>query len=156
VKADVVVRGQLDTNLSFIPEHIHFILNELLKNALRASVEKNIDTPEAIPPVVVDIRKGEFDVTLKISDRGGGIRSSAIWNVWKYGYTTAPSDGNRDLCGYGFGLPLSKLYAQFFSGDIHIQTLYGHGTDCYVNLNHLIQEGTKPMSSYVSSIEEVL
>lgn len=155
VKSDVVIRGQLDTELSFIPEHIHFILNELLKNALRASVEKHIGSG-SIPPVVVEIQKGEFDVTMKISDRGNGITPSAKSNVWRYGYTTAPADGNRDLCGYGFGLPLSRLYARFFGGDIHIQTLYGHGTDCYVNLHYLL--GTQPSTDKysVSSIEEVL
>eukprot|EP00397_Hematodinium_sp_SG-2012_P023890 GEMP01024850.1.p1 GENE.GEMP01024850.1~~GEMP01024850.1.p1 ORF type:complete len:349 (+),score=62.34 GEMP01024850.1:854-1900(+) len=153
VKSDVIIRGQLNTEFSFIPEHISFIMNELLKNALRATVEKHKNGGVAIPPVVVDIRKGEFDVTLKISDLGNGIVPSARKNVWKYGYTTAPVDGNFDLCGYGFGLPLSRLYAQFFGGDIHIQTLYGHGTDCYVNLNHL---GTSTSGSSASSIEEVL
>ena len=44
---------------------------------------------------------------------------------------------------YGFGLPLARLYARYFGGNIHIQSMYGVGTDVYVNLNHLgnVKEG---------------
>jgi len=144
VRTEISIRGDLHTSFSFIPEHLTFILNELLKNALRAQVERHLQNKGGkgdIPPVVVDIQKGLFDVTLKVSDRGPGIAPHMKDKVWKYGYTTAPQTSSKELCGYGFGLPLSRLYAQFFGGDIHIQSLYGHGTDCYICLNHLDPNG---------------
>jgi len=45
------------------------------------------------------------------------------------------------LAGYGFGLPLSRLYARYFGGDLRILSLDGYGTDAYLTLNRL---GTYP------------
>jgi len=52
---------------------------------------------------------------------GGGIRRSGLARIWTYLYTTADSplkemDGHSAgpvvLAGYGYGLPLSRLYAR--------------------------------------------
>eukprot|EP00927_Polykrikos_kofoidii_P079756 TRINITY_DN7657_c0_g2_i1.p2 TRINITY_DN7657_c0_g2~~TRINITY_DN7657_c0_g2_i1.p2 ORF type:complete len:398 (+),score=67.53 TRINITY_DN7657_c0_g2_i1:39-1196(+) len=155
--------GELDTRLSFVPEHLHFILQEILKNAFRATIENHIRRAPSVstplPVVLLEIMKGSFDVTLKISDRGGGMRSEKLAMVWRYGYTSTKEDrarghdqhsggelsalcggdhtARRQIAGYGFGLPLSRVYAQYFGGDIHIQSMYGYGTDVYLNLNHL-------------------
>merc|ERR1711979_14436 len=102
--------------------------------------------------------KGSFDVTMKVSDRGGGMTSEQLDDVWCYGYTTvgqeAAAPGGmgaddstfaglcgqdarsmRQMAGYGFGLPLSRVYARYFGGDIHIQSMLGVGTDVYLNIN---------------------
>merc|ERR1711972_1312059 len=41
------------------------------------------------------------------------------------------------LAGYGVGLTLSKLYAQYFGGDLRILSLDGFGTDVYLHLSRL-------------------
>lgn len=41
----------------------------------------------------------------------------------------------------GFGLPLSRLYARYFGGDLRILSLDGWGTDAYLTLHRL---GTYP------------
>jgi signal transduction histidine kinase len=38
------------------------------------------------------------------------------------------------MAGYGYGLPLSRLYARFLKGDIWLDTEYGRGTTVYVKL----------------------
>ncbi|GAA5852344.1 hypothetical protein JCM5353_003645 [Sporobolomyces roseus] len=35
------------------------------------------------------------------------------------------------LAGLGFGLPLSRIYAEYFSGSLDLVSMYGHGTDVY-------------------------
>lgn len=58
---------------TYVPAHLHYILTELLKNALRATVNfHGVDKAE-FPAVEVVIARGRSDVTIKISDRGGGI-----------------------------------------------------------------------------------
>ena len=88
------------------------------------------------------------DVTIKISDEGGGIRRSGLQRIWTYLYTTADSplldmdsdtmaNGPAVLAGYGYGLPLSRLYARYFGGDLQVISMDGYGTDAYLHLNRL-------------------
>ena len=41
------------------------------------------------------------------------------------------------LAGYGVGLPLSRLYARYFGGDLDVKSLEGLGTDAYLHLSRL-------------------
>jgi len=155
MRPQVVVEGELDTELSFITAHLSFILQEILKNACRATIETHMHSGGKVPPVSVEIMKGSFDVTLKVSDRGGGMRPEQLKEVWRYGCTTVvgynSSRGGllssysspqsissaRSVAGYGFGLPLARLYAQYFGGDMVLQSMHGYGCDVYLNISHL-------------------
>lgn len=87
------------------------------------------------------------DITIKIADEGGGIARSVIPRIWTYMYTTAESqdldpdfnksDFKAPMAGFGYGLPLSRLYARYFGGDLRLESVDGHGTDVYMNLNRL-------------------
>merc|ERR1712045_230070 len=101
-----------------------------------------------------------------ISDEGGGISRDRLDDVWKFMYSTytktawaglrrkgmrpSSADSARNplqrpqqgasagrLAGYGVGLTLSKLYAQYFGGDLKIYSLDGHGTDVFLSLSRL-------------------
>ena len=39
--------------------------------------------------------------------------------------------------GYGYGLPVSRLYARYFGGDLQVVSMEGYGTDVYLHLNRL-------------------
>ena len=95
--------------------------------------ERNLNS---IPPIKVMIREGESDVTIKISDQAGGSPSNQIEKWFDYMYSTAPqptigSSTGSVMAGFGVGLPLSRLYARFLSGDLEVQTVNGYGTDVY-------------------------
>jgi hypothetical protein len=45
--------------------------------------------------------------------------------------------GRMKMAGLGFGLPLSRLYAQYFGGSLDLKVLPGYGTDAYVTLRRL-------------------
>ena len=47
------------------------------------------------------------------------------------------SAGQAALSGYGCGLPLSRLYAQYFGGGLDLKSMEGYGTDAYCHLNRL-------------------
>ena len=73
----------------------------------------------------------------QISDEGGGIPRSGTSKIWTYLYTTAKSpiandrqhfqDTPQIMAGYGYGLPISRLYAKYFGGDLQIISMEGYG-----------------------------
>jgi len=123
--------------ICYPPRQLKFILVELFKNSMRATVEtKGVI---AIPPIQVLVAKGEMDVSVKISDQGGGIPHIVSQRMFHYLYSTAPRPTMSPtemaaLAGYGYGLPMSKLYARYFHGDLIVNSLDGYGTDAIVYL----------------------
>ncbi|TDL16167.1 mitochondrial pyruvate dehydrogenase [Rickenella mellea] len=137
-------------NLAFpyVPGHLSHICFELLKNSLRAVVERfGHEHEELLPPIKVIVVEGKEDITIKISDEGGGIPRSAIPLIWTYMYTTMEGQGidqdfhdtdfKAPMAGFGYGLPLSRLYARYFGGDLRLISMEGYGTDVYIHLNRL-------------------
>ncbi|KAG5643108.1 hypothetical protein DXG03_001572 [Asterophora parasitica] len=141
-----------DLTFAYVPGHLSHICFELLKNSLRAVVERygltdaNGDDIK-YPPIKVVVVEGKEDITIKISDEGGGISRSAIPLIWTYMYTTMEgqgidkdfqaSDFKAPMAGFGYGLPLSRLYARYFGGDLRLIAMDGFGTDVYIHLNRL-------------------
>ncbi|KAF9788453.1 mitochondrial pyruvate dehydrogenase [Thelephora terrestris] len=137
-----------DLHFSYVPGHLSHICFELLKNSLRAVVERyGPDREDHFPPIKVIVVEGKEDITVKISDEGGGIPRSAIPLIWTYMYTTMEgqnldqdfqaSDFRAPMAGFGYGLPLSRLYARYFGGDLMLISIDGFGTDVYIHLNRL-------------------
>lgn len=157
-----------DLNFMYVPGHLAHMLFETLKNSLRAVVERYGVESEHFPVTKVIVAEGKEDITIKISDEGGGIPRSAIPLVWTYMYTTMEqtpsldpsfdkSDFKAPMAGFGYGLPISRLYARYFGGDLKLISMEGYGfvflpplgqietnamlfrygTDVYLHLNRL-------------------
>mmetsp|Transcript_25724 Transcript_25724/g.29392 ORF Transcript_25724/g.29392 Transcript_25724/m.29392 type:complete len:436 (+) Transcript_25724:132-1439(+) len=150
---EVIMTGKLEQTFPYVPTHLHYIMLELLKNSMRATVDwHGIDAMD-FPPIKVVIADGDDneDVVIKISDEGGGIPRSNMKKIWSYLFTTADpaiQQGmvalNQDdhaidspLAGLGYGLPISRSYCRYFGGDISIMSMEGHGTDAFVYLRRL-------------------
>ena len=157
---EVTILGRTDLTFPYVPSHLSYMLLELLKNSMRATVEYH--GLEAMPPIKIVIADGEDneDVVIKVSDEGGGISRSGIKRIWSYLYTTADptivenlllddqSGEYRDfgtsspLAGLGYGLPIARNYARYFGGDLRIMSMEGYGTDGYIYLPRLGDKDT--------------
>ncbi|KAK8706433.1 hypothetical protein V6N13_049999 [Hibiscus sabdariffa] len=140
-----------DPNFTFpryVPTHLHLMVFELVKNSLRAVQERYMDSDRVAPPIRIIVTEGIEDVTIKVSDEGGGIPRSGLPKIFTYLYSTAknPLDECSDLgtsdtvatmAGYGYGLPISRLYARYFGGDLQMISMEGYGTDAYLHLSRL-------------------
>jgi len=149
---EVEIFGAPNLTFPYVPGHLHHMLFELIKNSLRAVQDRFEDSNDEPPPVRIVVAEGVEDITIKVSDEGGGIARSGLPRIWTYLYTTAKNpmiqDNDEDLvdgaaqlpaalAGYGYGLPISRLYARYFGGDMQILSMEGYGTDAYLHLSRL-------------------
>jgi len=146
---------QGNVTATYVPSHLHHIFFEIFKNSMRATCEfAEAREVHDLPQIRVRIFKTKDDITIKISDLGGGINRAASGKIFNYMYSTAPKvalpDGGASygaglssetlpMHGLGYGLPLSRLYARYFRGDIQIASVDGYGTNVYVYLQRLSQ-----------------
>ncbi|XP_049270986.1 3-methyl-2-oxobutanoate dehydrogenase [lipoamide] kinase, mitochondrial isoform X2 [Rhipicephalus sanguineus] len=150
--------GHLNCSFPYIQMPLDYIIPELLKNAVRATVENHMDSPESsLPPVTITIANNDIDFIIRISDRGGGIPHEHLGQIMQYHFSTAgsyegqydggllgtmmnsPTDGpaGGPMHGFGFGLPTSRAYAEYLGGTLTFETLQGIGTDVYLRLRHI-------------------
>lgn len=93
----------------------------------------------------------------RISDQGGGMSKENAKKAIKYLYTTNRSKDSLSgqnifnsvmevpfsgpaggpMSGFGFGLPVSRVYAEYLGGSLELRSIPGYGTDVYLELQHL-------------------
>ena len=139
-----VLDKEKDVIIPYIPSHIKFVLREILKNSVVSHYTNNIENEK----ITVDYTEGIDDVIIKISDRGLGFPRTKLNKMYSYSYTTSPFENvpeyglvNKPLiAGYGYGLPLSKIYCRYFGGDLVINPLENIGTDVIIYINKIGEE----------------
>ncbi|XP_055036242.2 pyruvate dehydrogenase kinase, isozyme 3b [Misgurnus anguillicaudatus] len=130
----------------YVPSHLFHMLFELFKNSMRATVELYENSNEGLPPVKALVTLGKEDLSIKISDQGGGVPLRKIDRLFNYMYSTAPTprlDPTQTavpLAGFGYGLPISRLYARYFQGDLKLYSIEGVGTDAVIYLKAVSSE----------------
>merc|ERR1712096_311581 len=145
---DLTDKDKNSVDFVYIPGHLYHMFFEVFKNSMRATMEFH-ENSDSIPDVKVHVVKSSQDISIKICDQGGGISRSVAENVFLYLYTSATrvklSDGDMGgttststpMHGLGYGLPLSRLYARYFGGDIKVASCDGYGTDTFIYLRAL-------------------
>lgn len=146
-------------NIVAVPSHLYHIMFELFKNAMRATLEFH-GVDDDPPDIKVTVVKGSEDLSIKISDRGGGVSRTVLERLFNYMYSTAPPpprDGTQaPLAGYGYGLPLSRLYARYFQGDLFLVSMEGYGTDACIYMKAVPVEASEVLPIYSTSSRRLL
>ncbi|GMM28454.1 hypothetical protein DAMA08_011700 [Martiniozyma asiatica (nom. inval.)] len=133
-----------------IPPHITHIMFELFKNATLPSIKnsKPITVTIYSEPQNDTIKKNPVNfkynkikpavtnknVVFKISDEGGGMPNELVNKIWHFHYTTS-NDSDRDsIHGFGLGLPLCGVFAEFNAGSLKLINEPGVGVTIYLTL----------------------
>lgn len=148
------LNGHVNACFPYIETPLDYILPELLKNAVRSTIEAHLSSP-SLPPITITIANNDADFIIRISDRGGGIDHDMMEKVGQYHFSTAGSEapdtrldggplGNImntpnavPFYGFGFGLPTTKAYAEYLGGSMDLVSMQGIGTDAYLRLKHI-------------------
>eukprot|EP00924_Labyrinthula_sp_SR-Ha-C_P001831 snap_masked-scaffold_148-processed-gene-0.0-mRNA-1 protein AED:0.05 eAED:0.05 QI:0/-1/0/1/-1/1/1/0/232 len=147
---EIVIEGNLECSITYVRNFLHHILVELLKNSARAVIERQrSDKPKLSGQgdvITIVISGGKEDCVLKVSDEGGGIPRSGLDKIWSYQYTTAEEEDleqaesmtfRGNFAGSGYGLPIARVFAKYFGGDLSIVSTEGWGTDAYVYIHRI-------------------
>jgi signal transduction histidine kinase len=155
----VEMNGNLDVKFPFIDVHLEYMLFELLKNAFRATVQfASKQFLPLIPPVEVTIAKGAQDVGIRIRDQGGGFAHERLKQMWAYSYSTVDEEDDDaadigilsaasklavihgtggPMAGLGYGLPMTRIYAQWSGGSLDLVPMENYGCDVFMRLPHI-------------------
>ncbi|KAF9184684.1 hypothetical protein BGZ51_003188 [Haplosporangium sp. Z 767] len=87
----VMLDGNIDAEFSYIPDHIEYILYELLKNSMRFVMQNGVRDSKTgeLPPIQITVCEGTHDIVFRISDKGGGIHPEMESHLWSYSQSPA-------------------------------------------------------------------
>ncbi|KAI9342852.1 branched-chain alpha-ketoacid dehydrogenase, partial [Obelidium mucronatum] len=116
-----------------------------------------------LPAILVTVGSSRNDITFRISDQGGGFAHSQMQNLWSYTHASQirhtnestsdavagtavgtaaisrasgrPFELEENSLHLGLGLPMSRVYANYWGGTIGVHSMHGYGTDAYVKIS---------------------
>lgn len=211
----IKIAGHLEAHFPFILSHLEYIIGELLRNSVQSAMERYERTPpEKRPQTLADIEvticEAQQNVTIRVSDQGGGIPREVMPYLWSFSkgpqtgkllenlaqvphmaatmqelqlkeadehhhhhtsthtHRTKHGSGRtgsrtHDSPGYGdsihpsashgnslstlsrrppnlrlgMGLPLSRVYAEYWAGSLTLHSLEGYGVDAFLQVSKL-------------------
>lgn len=119
-EAPVKVRGNAD--------HLRRAVENVLRNALAYS------PPDQ--PLLVEIESGADSVSIIVSDRGPGVESEALQDIFKPFYRASASR-ERNSGGEGIGLAMTAEIMQLHGGDVRAENRSGGGLAVTLTLPRL-------------------
>jgi hypothetical protein len=211
---EIIIEGLTDTNFLYMKSHLDYILGEILRNSIEATVRHHQNTKAAAvdsrpPPILVSISNTAKTILIRISDQGGGIPSDILPHIWSFskgprsqyrlnnfkqvptyagiseeisspvgsssnnnttskttdfrGFeqflhqaptatTTTNGSGLSSLASLssrppnlklGMGLPLSRVYADYWDGHLDLHSLEGYGVDVFLRISRLGNQNEK-------------
>lgn len=150
-----IIQPGSEVQAKCIVPHVAHILFEMFKNASIPSLNKKqpisismYDTPEEAV-TKHNSTKSENDkirslcslngnlsptkfVTIEISDKGGGMPLEIVDKIWHFHYTT--SKDKDTIHGFGLGLPLCRIFAEFNDGWLELHNEPGLGVRIKISL----------------------
>ena len=183
---EVILLGHLNVTFPYIPGILEYIIGELLRNSVQATVEQRAGKDPSLPPIEVTICEAEQHVIIRISDQGGGVSREILPHLWSFSKgprkqtrlnnlnkvprmagtlqelcvdseigqvhpsggkgSTTETDDEHSLSTLtsrpaglrlGMGLPISRIYAEYWAGSLELHSLEGYGVDAFLQIPKL-------------------
>ncbi|KAF8540342.1 branched-chain alpha-ketoacid dehydrogenase [Trichophaea hybrida] len=170
---EIHIEGHLDTTFPYILSHLEYIIGELLRNSIEATIEHH-GSKSSLPPITVLICHAPKHVIFRVSDQGGGIPPDETKDLWSFAKSKR-SDHARlrnfaqvpKMAGtlqelqldsasakvpetslhtltyrppdlkLGMGLPMTRVYAEYWGGSLEQTSMEGYGTDVFLHIEKL-------------------
>ncbi|KAF9988659.1 hypothetical protein BGZ75_008900 [Mortierella antarctica] len=122
----VILDGNLDAEFSYIPDHIEYILYELLKNSMRFVMQNGTRDKRTneLPPIHITVCEGTHDIVFRVSDKGGGIHPDMESHLWSYSQSPARFANFEKISKMA-----ATVQEQFVSPSTSVNAGSGYGAD---------------------------
>lgn len=110
-----------------VAPHLIHIMFELFKNSTLPSISRK-------KPIIVRVTDEDGFVMFEIADRGGGMPDSSLDKIWQFHYTTSKISERDPIHGFGMGLPLCKVFADFNSGKLSMVNHEHFGVSVFLKI----------------------
>lgn len=168
---EIRIEGHLDTTFPYILSHLEYMIGELLRNSIEATVAHHGRKTPNPPPIKVLICHVPKHVIFRVSDQGGGIPPDETEDLWSFAKTRRtdlarlqnfarvpkmagtlqelqPDEdvGETSLhtltyrppdLKLGLGLPMTRVYAEYWGGSLQHTSMEGYGTDVFLHIEKL-------------------
>ncbi|EXJ91758.1 serine/threonine protein kinase [Capronia epimyces CBS 606.96] len=161
---EIRIQGHVNATFPYVLSHLEYIVGELLRNSVQAVMDKYKDTKIPPPPIDVLICEAPQHVVIRISDQGGGIPRDIMSYLWSFckgprratrlqNFKDVPTlaatmqemrDSSLSTLAsrppglrLGMGLPMSRVYAEYWAGGLELHTLEGYGVDAFLQISKL-------------------
>ena len=132
-KPNIKVNCNENLEINYLASHIYYIISEVLKNAVISHNKINILDEATIN---IDILDSNKELIIKISDEGDSFESNNLEKVFTYSYSTEKIHNQEYIIGgFGFGLPLARIYSKYLGGNLLVNPKLNHGTEVFIYLN---------------------
>jgi pyruvate dehydrogenase kinase 2/3/4 len=164
------IQGHLHATFPYILSHLEYIIGEILRNSMQATIEHHKDKDQDVPPIEVLICETDQHVIMRFSDRGGGAPRDVLPHIWSFSKgpkreirlknlkevprmsatlqelqpqkelknnSLASLSTRRPALRLGVGLPMSKIYAEYWAGSLQMHNLEGYGLDAFLQISKL-------------------
>eukprot|EP00904_Undaria_pinnatifida_P003548 jgi/Undpi1/13194/HiC_scaffold_8.g02856.m1 len=148
---EIRIFGKDDATFTYVPSHLEVMLSEQLKNACRAVVTVamgKFDVTMKIADEGGGASRSEMDKLwtyyyttankFLVGSPSPQLQETRSNRQKAGGKASAPGQGRvaaehplPPLAGFGLGLPLSRVYARYFGGDVLLKSMEGFGMDRY-------------------------
>ncbi|CAF1218718.1 unnamed protein product [Rotaria sordida] len=154
---EYILRELLKNSMRAVIEYNKHALGNIQN--VKRYFEDNHDKP--LCKVIISSDPIDEVFTIAVKDQGGGTNASDD-EIFRYMFTadiTKSHEANKEqeeeeidiladfqermtqsskqMYGYGFGLPICRLYAKFFAGSLTVQQVSRIGTDAYLRIDYL-------------------
>lgn len=125
---EIEIEGHTDTIFPYILSHLEYMIGELLRNSIQATIEKYhpISPTTKLPPIRVLICHAPQQIIFRVSDQGGGILPEELPHLWSF------SKGLRSQARLENFARVPKLAAtmqELLNSHTHMSSLAGHQCD---------------------------
>ncbi len=116
--------------MKIMPQEVGRVVLNLINNAFYAVAARSQKEPDFKPQVLVKTVANSKQVTITVTDNGGGIPAAVIQKIFQPFFTTKPT-------GEGTGLGLSMSYdiiTKGHDGQLSVESKEGEGTSFVISL----------------------